>query len=338
MGLRARPARLARFAVLVALFSCARSARAEPVRHVELSWTQADPRCIGQEDLSAAVERTLGRAVFHGGAAGSPKIDGAITKRLLGTREHWEARVRLTDATGKALTERTLDTEGDCKRLDESIAVVITLMVDGLEEAPSPLRVQPDAPRPVAPPPIPESPSPTSATDVPVLSLGAAAGLSSSLLPGTVGAAVLRGEVASPRFVPIAVTARTFASSDATIGGAGGSFSAWDVELAACPRWQRENAALGGCAGIGAGALSGHSLGLASGQGRIRPLVVVPVLLQGALRVYGPLWLRAEAGILVPLLRERWGFRDTGGAYVPVFQPDAVAPTGSLGLELRTGS
>jgi len=173
---------------------------------------------------------------------------------------------------------------------------------------------------------------------MPVLAIGAGAGLSSSLLPGTAGAAVLRGEIAPQSFVPIAVTGRMFASSDATLGGAGGSFSAWDAEVAACPRWQRDTAALGVCAGIGGGAISGRSLDLAAGQSHTRPLVVVPVLAQGALRLFGPVWLRAEAGVLVPLLRERWGFRDSAGAYVPVFQPDSVAPTGSVGLELRTGS
>lgn len=343
MGSRARLARLAPFGVFVALLVAARSAHAEPVRHMELAWSTTEARCIGAEDLSKAVEHTLGRAVFHGDSPASAKIVGSVSQRS-GAPEHFDARIRLLDAAGKTVSERELDTSGDCKRLDESIAVVITLMIDGLEEAPSALRVPPEPPRPApqssapAPPPAPKVPPVPPPSDAPVLSVGAGAGLSSSLLPGTAGAAVLRGAVAPQSFVPIAITARMFASSDATLGGAGGSFSAWDVEAAACPRWQRDNAALGACAGIGGGALSGRSLDLAAGQSHVRPLVVVPVLAQGALRLYGPLWLRAEAGVLIPLLRERWGFRDAGGAYVPVFQPDPVAPTGSIGLELRTGS
>ncbi len=332
-----RVAQLARLAVSVALLLVTRQASAEPVRHVELGWSRPEARCIGAEDLAQAVERTLGRPVFHGESAPSAKIEGSVSLRP-GTPEHFDARIRLLDASGKVVTERALSTDADCKRLDESIAVVIVLMIDGLEEAPTTLRVQPEAPRSAAaspPPPPPEPAAPNA--EAPVLSVGAGAGLSSSLLPGTTGAAVLRAEVAPKAFVPIAATARMFASSDATIAGAGGSFSAWDVELAACPRWQRENAAVGACAGIGAGAITGRSLDLTAGQSHVRPLVVVPVLAQGALRLFGPLWLRAEAGILVPLVRERWGFRDAGGSYVPVFQPDSVAPTGTLGLELRTG-
>jgi hypothetical protein len=335
----------------IASLLVARAARAEPIRHVELAWTQADPRCLGQEELAVAVEHTLGRPVFHGdprdprdardsaNAPRFPRVEGAITRPKLGTREHFEAHVRLTDAAGKLIAERTLDTDGDCKRLDESVAVVITLMIDGLEEAPTPLRIQPDPPRPLPPPLLQRTTLPLPITKPsPAFSAFVGAGLSSSLLPGVVGAAVLRGELDAPSLLPVAITARMMSSSDATIGGAGGAFSGWDVELATCPRWQREGAYVGACAGIGGGALTGRPVGLGSGSGHTRPLVVAPVLVQGAIRLFGPLWLRAEAGILVPILRERWGFRDFGGAYVPVFQPDPVAPTGALGLELRTGS
>jgi hypothetical protein len=329
--------RAAPFAACLATIAVARSASAEPVRHVDLVWSRTEQvRCIGAEELSAAVERTLGRPVFHGESPASAKIVGDVHAAANG---HFDAHIRLVDASGKTVSERELGTDADCKRLDESIAVVVTLMIDGLEEAPTPLRVPPEPPRP--PPPVaaptPSRP-PKPETEVPVLAVGAGAGLSSSLLPGTAGAAVLRAEVAPQSFVPIALTGRMFASSDATLAGAGGAFSAWDAELAACPRWQRETAAIGACAGIGGGAISGRSLDLSAGQSHTRALVVVPILAQGALRLYGPLWLRAEAGVLVPLLRERWGFRDSAGAYVPVFQPDSVAPTGSVGLELRTGS
>lgn len=316
------------------LLTAPRTVAAAPVRHVVLAWSQADPTCLGEADLASAVERTLGRPVFHSDAPPFAKVTGSVGRAASGG---YEARIALRDKDDRPLGERTLETSGACGRLDESIAVVVTLMIDGVEETPTPLSIPPEPPRPRAPEPAAGLPEPRPASLL--LTLGAGAGFSSSLLPGVAASFGVRGEMAWSRFVPIALSLRVHpAVSATTASGTGGRFSAWTGELAVCPAWARPRLRIGGCVGVEGGALSGVHVNLAAGDDHVRPLVLATLMPFLAVRLAGPVWARAGAGAWIPLLRERWGYLDARGTFEEVFRPAPVIPAATLTLEVQAGS
>jgi hypothetical protein len=318
---------------------------AEPTRHVELSWSRGSPDCLGRDDLVKAVEATLGAPVFHEGGSAAGRVEGRVGAAAKGG---FEAHMILRDLGGAVVSERRLDTDGECRRLDEPIAVVVALMIDALGSAPSPLSVPAEpirAPalpaRLVAPPPArmvapPAAPSPSGA---PSLAIGVGLGLDASLLPGTSLAAVLRGELAPIEALPLAWTAHFHGSSSTEVGGFGGRFSAWTTTLAACPTWSwaRARARLGLCGSLGAGALSGTGVGLPDGLDVKRSVFFAGLGSHAAVHLAGPLWARVELGVDVPFRRDRWGYVDAAGAYIVVHRPAAIVPNGLLTLEFRSG-
>jgi hypothetical protein len=306
--------------------------------HIDLSWVNEDPSCIDAPALSATVERTLGRPVFHGDAPPSARIVGSAGPSGAGA---YAAQVTLLGKDGGKLAERSLTTEGSCDRLDESIAVVISLMVDSVEDVPTPLLVPPTPPRePAGVRPI-ESAHPQKALpQSPPLraSLGLGAGVSHDLLPGTEAYFALRGEIELPSLPPASVSVRQLASADAVAGGAGGRFDAWSGDISVCPTLARGAVRLSLCLGAGGGVITGSPLGLLGAHSSDRGILYAVATPAAAVRVTGPLWVRAEAGVPVLFLRDPWGFLDGAGRYVEVYRPGIVAPFASLIVELRPGS
>jgi hypothetical protein len=76
-------------------------------------------------------------------------------------------------------------------------------------------------------------------------------------------------------------------------------------------------------------------LGLLGGHSSDAPIVFALAAPSAAVRVAGPLWLRAETGLPVLLLREPWGFIDGKGDYVQAYRPGIIAPFASFVVELR---
>jgi hypothetical protein len=307
-------------ALSIAVVLLAPAAWAEAGRPIALDWSSSAPDCLSKEALSSIVEHTLGRAVFHQEGRPVATIEVGVTAAA----GQYEARIASRDEGGRLRVERVLTTDADCSRLDDSIAVVVALMVDALEDEPTVLHVE-TRPRM----------QPLTGAGV-GLTLGLGGGASSGLLPGLAVMALLRGEVEVPRFVPVSLSLRVHTPSSRTLGGASATFTAWDGELAVCPAFGPGALRLGGCVGIGAGTLSGSPTGaLTSARGDVQPFMLADALAFAALRVAGPVWLRLEAGGFVPLLRDGWGFLDASGAFVEVYRPAAVAPTAAVSLELK---
>jgi len=286
--------------------------------------------------LAATVERTLGRAVFHGRAPVRATIVGSARSVDSGG---YSAHLSLLAVDGTKLSERSLTTEGDCRRLDDSIAVVVSLMIDSLEEEASALFIPTRPPRPPAvlltlETVAPAAPAPAHASAA--IALGFGSGVSTGLLPSIVPFVAMRAEVEPTALMPIALTLRDHAPSDARVEGAGGQFYALSGELALCPTAKAGRLVrLGVCLGAGAGAIHGSPLGLLGGHSSDAPIVFALAAPSAAVRVAGPLWFRAEAGMLVLLLRETWGFLDGNRNYVQAYRPGIIAPFASLVAELR---
>jgi hypothetical protein len=303
-------------------------AAAGPARRVDLAWSQDDPSCLDANDLTTVVERTLGRPVFHAEAEPSARVTGNVGRA---GASRFEAHVALVAADGRVLAERWLATQQDCGRLDEAIALVVTLMIDSVEDKPTPLSISPLPVRAEAPPPAPPR--------APIrLSLGLGAGFAWSLLPQATGSVDLRGEIARRGFVPIALTLRVYPFDSVLVGGVGGKFSAWTAELAACPAWSNDRVRLGACAGFAGGTIHGSELNLLDGESHVRPLVLVTLMPFAAVRLGGPVWTRLEGGVWFPLLRDPWGYLNTRNAFVEIFRPGIVVPAAALTFEIQSGS
>jgi hypothetical protein len=314
---------------------------AELPGRVDLKWSREAPGCIDRDDLATAVEATLGAPVFHGVGPVAGLVEGRVGAAAKGG---FEAQMILRDLDGVVVSERRIDTDGDCRRLDEPIAVVVALMIDAIGPAPRPLSIpsQPLRPAPPSPTPPPPPRAPREPTSPPrdsstKLSLGAGLGLASSLLPGTSLAAVLRGEVAPIEALPLAWTLHFHGSSSVEADGVGGRFWAWTATMGACPGWSWDRERLGLCASLGVGSISATGIGFPDRLDARRGLYFAGLAPYAALRLAGPVWLRAELGVDVPFRRDRWGYLDAAGAYTVVHRTAAVVPSGALTLEFRGG-
>jgi hypothetical protein len=320
---------------IAALSAWPLAAGATPAKRIDLQWERRDPACLDADLLAATVEGALGRPVFHSEGRSSGTISGDIGKS--GPQEY-SARIVVRGQDGAIRSERRLRTRGDCARLDQAVAVVVALMVDDLEDAPATLSIPAEPPRVVAAPPpvVPRLPPSRPGTSV-AMDLGA--GVVAALLHTVTPDAVLRAEIDIPALVPISVTARLYGPTTSVVAtGQGGRFDAWSTELALCPTYARPSVRLGFCGGIGAGAMTGTPVALFGGRTLVRPLLFAVVTPSIAVHFVGPLWLRAEAGALIPLLRDPWGFADGKGRFVEVERAGSVAPAASITVEMRTGS
>ena len=206
-----------------ALFFFAPSALAEPAHHVILKWSSSDG-CVDEPTISKTVEDTLGRAVFRSTEKPAAIVDGEIGPREGGG---FHASISLLSVDGGVLTKREIETEAPtCDRLDESAAIVIALMVDGVTE-----------PKQVAPPPAPRpplkiAPSLPRPTETRIeVALGNA--LAFGLLPNvSVGGFVRAGVLREAWSVKL--DASLFSPSDAAQDGVAARIWAFATELDGC--------------------------------------------------------------------------------------------------------
>jgi hypothetical protein len=120
----------------------------------ELEWERAPDadRCISREELARETEGVLRRAAFSGEGPAIVRVRGGVGRDARG---RWAATLELETLDGRSLGTRELTADGaDCHALDESLSVVLSLMVD-IDKA----RLEEMAARPPAAP----SPSPAAA-------------------------------------------------------------------------------------------------------------------------------------------------------------------------------
>ncbi len=156
-----------------------------------------------------------------------------------------------------------------------------------------------------------------------------------TLFPNATLGALARGEVSPAGFLPIAVTLRSYGPADVLdANGRGGSFWGWTADAALCPSFAWPRVGLGICLGAGAGTMEGSGVRLAAAQRLVRAFVVGTVAPEVRFRVAGPVWIRAEGGAVVPLVKQLWQFKvDATGTDVQVIEIAKAAPFGALSLE-----
>ena len=126
---------------------------------LELSKGPGAEHCVDQQSLSHAVEARLQRHAFRADQAATLYLQIALARNDAG----WSALLTMHDGSGAFLGRRTLVTEAsDCSALDDSLALVVALLVDS---PPAPVtEVETATPLPAAPS---NSPARTGAPAVP---------------------------------------------------------------------------------------------------------------------------------------------------------------------------
>jgi hypothetical protein len=114
-------------AALVAATPTVSYATDEP--HASLQWT-APEGCLSEEELAAALTARLGRNAV----APREEADVHVTGDLRPAGTGHVATLWLRDADGRMLGERRLSTDGACRTLDASLALVLALLVEHAAE------------------------------------------------------------------------------------------------------------------------------------------------------------------------------------------------------------
>lgn len=334
------PARLLPCALGIAVTAVSAGARAAPNVALEVERGPGASGCIDAQRLRASVERRLKRRVFD--AARPPEL--WVHVRFEGG-ERYTTRVVLSDREGP-LGHRELTTEArHCSALDDSLALVVALLVDTPPARPSPAPTQPPAetapPRaePRAEPTPIELPPETAAPRAPLrFEAHAAALLGVGLLPGV----ALGGELGLGLKLAngpwLRAVGELYAEREAHLsGGASGvrlRAVRWGLEL--CPF----SIPLGPleaqpCLGQRVGWLRASGFGFDQNAETTRLFYSLTLGAQGVLPLGGPCGLVLGAHGEFPFARDEFTARADGVRSQALFQVAPVTAVAKLGLRVE---
>jgi hypothetical protein len=329
--------------VAIALLTLGRRADAqerELSARVESARDPGAEACMTDAALVRAVERRLRRPVFRGSAPD-------LTVRVHFDRPDNTFRVRLELADAKGpLGTRELATEAKhCSALDDSLALIVALLVDAPPEREAAVAPAAEAsatePQPVRalPKRAPTSillPAETLAPRESVR-LGARASATGAfgLLPGVALGLELGLEVRFPHVPRVVVLAGGFLSKRESVAGrdAGATLAVHRAGLFLCPELASSGSlAIEACAGQYVGRFTADGFGFARNLGTERLYFAVAA---GAdLRVGAAGWLDILLGVRaeLPLTRDEFTGRMAQGEVIPVFRQSVVAGAVQTGL------
>jgi hypothetical protein len=284
-----------------------------------LEWQRAAEAqdCASADELAAGAERLLGRSVFAVDAGAAMVVRGQVSRT---PDARWAAHIALSGPAGR-MGERDLAMAADdCHALDQSLTLVLALMVDVDEQKVS-LRL------PAAPPP----PKSEGGRQVEIAVGGIAA---HGLLPGI--AAGGEAAVAYRLAARWTLEARGlfWAPSSDSSGGRGAEAWAWQGGLAGCRElaaWSR--ASLDVCLGAEAGRFAARGTGL--DVSREASGALLDAFASARLSVPLPGWWQVRIGVdaVAAAVQNRFLSFDPGGQET-LFQSEPVAQR--LEIELGT--
>jgi hypothetical protein len=318
---------------LVALHTT-NAAAAEPVKPA-LAW-RAERPCIEQLPLTQAVESRLGRRTFVPLTQAEIVVNGRVIRRPDG----WEAHLELSDRAGTPLGTRVISSPAkSCRALDESLALVLALMVD-LPRDELERRRQAAAPASEEKPAAPTWRSTPIALPAPArnarrwrveprveaaAALGAVPGLALGLSAGAL--------IEPPAFGALDVDAAAWLPTSAGEGDRGSRFQMLTATTLLCPlRVGAPTLALHVCAGQRVGALAVRGFGFDENRSEMRLLYDIGVRARAAVRVLDELRLTGAVGAEAPLLRDRFFFTRPDGSRTELFRQSSVVATVQLGV------
>jgi hypothetical protein len=323
---------------VAALLSCSAWVFADerPVQaKLTLTRTSDAEECIDEPTLARTVEQHLGRPVF----APTADLELQVTAKLARAEPSWTADIELSAANGRVLGRRRLSTEAEhCSALDGALALALALMVDlSREELSPPPNTPADLESPPTPPPRrnlslpPDTPAPREpwTFSAGVMAAGALGAQPDPAWGGrlVLGVAPPRG----PRF-ELEGSAFTHTTAEADAPGAGVEMRLVTLGTFVCPLSFWDDA-LSLCAGQIIGQTQADGFGFDRNRSEQRLSWALGARVRGAVRVFGPLQLRAGLGGETPLFRDRFVYRQ-GGRAVAVFRMAPVVGSAELGIGL----
>lgn len=315
-------------------------------------------QCLDEQRLTRAVEARLRRLVFRTDVPATLDVQIAFTRDSGG----WSALLKMRDGNGAFLGRRSLTTEAaDCSALDDSLALVVALLVDSPpppsaeeDEVPAAPAPTPSAAPAVAAPPTAnsetktprsEKPSPivlppdTPAPREPWRFQLAAEGVGAlGVLPGFALGAELGLGAKAPRLPELRLFGGWYAPREQrrASGDAGARFNAFYVGLEVCPfeqllgitEWTL-------CAGQAIGRVRMTAFGF--DENSTNDHLTYALLARGAVHLaLGSHWaVRLGARAELPLSRGVYEYGTPDGAQESLFQPSPVAAVLDLGLIVR---
>ena len=300
--------------------------------------------CIEQMALQTAVDRRLERPVFGG-------TDLRVSLRFERRERTFAVEVVLSDRRGKPLGRRELKTQAPhCSSLDDSLALVVALLVDSSEA-----REQAAASAPVEANAAPASATPSAAASSPRVTvtippdavavrepyrvvLGASVAATVGPLPGVAFGPELLLAVRPPHFVELRLRPSLFPEREVSAPGPdrGGRLSLVQVALDVCPlEHERGRVRLSGCVGQSVGWVRGEGFGYLHNAETGSLVYSLGVGASALIALAGPLRCHLGLGAALPLERDTYVSHAADGATTEVFRSGVVAGMLAAGLALE---
>ena len=344
-------ARTGAAALMFALVASAvpRSVRAEEARPKltsALSWVRlpGTEACLSASDLSERVEKRLGRPVFVTPSAADVSIEGRAEPRTAGNKKGFRMVVRGVRRDGTEIGARELDSERpDCHALDDTLTLVVALMIDpDADVAAKP------APPPEPPPPPVVAPPPRDIVHERVIVHEVAAppprGRLDAYVAGTVGFGRLPGAAPGlalvvrlgPRAVPFEASLGAMPAAEVRNGDRTATYSLLEGGLAACPAMALgTRVELGGCAGARVGNVHTRGSGFHADAEVDRPLVDAVVGPRLQVTLLEPVFLIVSTSAVVPFVRQRTTYTAADGSTQSLHERAALGAEVGIGLGVR---
>jgi len=353
-----RPALLAALALHAALFLCwSPAARADPPAQrraaLHLHVPPDTGACMAEDALASAVTERLKRPVFVMDKEADVIVDAQVEP--IRASHRWRALIKLTTPSGAVLGTREIQSkEASCRSLDESLVLVIALLIDpdvalGLApsvppEAPPAL---PSEPGPPVAPPAPPKPSEKSPPPRPLVrpkpapsslplrfhaEMGAVLAL--GLVPGLGVGAIFRATLTPPHFWGIQVEGTYWPQHSFTVDDVGGGFTLAYGGLGLCPsELEVRMLRLAGCGGVKVGAFTAQGFGFDASNTQSSLLVNASLEGRARLRLPNvPMAVSLGLGLGVPLIRLKFFYGLPDGSTRELYRPSQAIGTLDLGI------
>ena len=316
-----RPLRIATLAGLAIALST-HAAAATPDGRIELVWNGVTPACLDARLLASLVEGALGKPVFHRKGPTIARVEGRIERRAEGG---YRAAIRVRGLPNEAvLSYRTIETDADdCRRLDESAAVVVALMIDELASNPSVLAIPARPPRERV---------------VEEEAVGAGVGVSTGLTPGVAAMPYARVDVLPTPVGALSLSARVWLPTKSLDRSVGGRYWAWALLPGLCPEWGARDSWTGGlCMAGGPAMVHASAVDLNEATDATSTFALLSAGGFTRIKLWRSLWLRVDATGDIPLARPRTWITEPDGSARILHTTAAFVPSVSAGLEVRAG-
>jgi hypothetical protein len=299
------------------------------------------------ERLEQAVEKRLQRDVFVKGEH-DVVLTGHVSRE---PNDTWRVELSLAGYHGQPMGTRTLETQApDCSSLDDSLALVLAVMLDipkadipEPEPPPRPPRAK-EAAEGIPKRPVRRSTPLRIPEDTPErrkpwhLEVGMGGVGALGLLPKPSIGLAARALLTPPRFWEVGIELMALRSVDASVGSsnAGANFSPRSVGLWVCPLpFDLDAVQVRGCLVEHLGRLRVEGFGFDENRESTRTFVNAGVRADAFWGLTGPLGVTLTAGLDVPLVRESFGFSDRTGENSKLFRMEPVLGLVQIGVATR---